>query len=66
MIVSKCGGTSLADAERFRHVARLIQADPNRRYVVVSAPGKRSDRDMKITDLIYRFQKRSYFMPWNF
>lgn len=57
MIVSKFGGTSLADAERFRHVARLIQADPNRRYVVVSAPGKRSDQDMKITDLLYRFQK---------
>ena len=57
MIVAKFGGTSLADAERFRHVARLIQADPNRRYVVVSAPGKRSDQDMKITDLLYRFQK---------
>ena len=57
MIVAKFGGTSLADAERFRHVARLIQADPNRRYVVVSAPGKRFDRDIKITDLLYRFQE---------
>ena len=57
MIVAKFGGTSLADADRFAHVARLIQADPNRRYVVVSAPGKRFDRDIKITDLLYRFQE---------
>lgn len=57
MIVAKFGGTSLADAERFRHVARIIQLDPGRRYVVVSAPGKRFAQDVKITDLLYRFQK---------
>ena len=57
MIVAKFGGTSLADAERFRHVAQLVRSDPNRRYVVVSAPGKRFDDDIKITDLLYRFQQ---------
>lgn len=57
MIVAKFGGTSLADAERFRHAARIIQSDPGRRYVVVSAPGKRFACDIKITDLLYRFHK---------
>lgn len=57
MIVAKFGGTSLADAERFRHVAEIIRADERRRYVVVSAPGKRFSEDIKITDLLYRFQR---------
>ena len=59
MIVAKFGGTSLATAERFRHAADIIRADPNRRYVVVSAPGKRSSGDVKMTDLLYRFQHSS-------
>lgn len=57
MIVTKFGGTSLADGERFRHVAGILRADPSRRYVVVSAPGKRFPGDSKITDLLYRFQQ---------
>ena len=57
MIVAKFGGTSLADAERFRHVAQIVRANPGRRYVVVSAPGKRFDSDIKVTDLLYRFQR---------
>ncbi|MGM9605477.1 MAG: aspartate kinase [Faecousia sp.] len=57
MIVAKFGGTSLADADRFRHAAQIIQADPGRRYVVVSAPGKRFESDIKVTDLLYRFQR---------
>lgn len=56
MIIAKFGGTSLSDAERFRHVAELILRDPERRFVVVSAPGKRFPEDVKITDLLYRFQ----------
>lgn len=55
MIVAKFGGTSLASAERFSHVASIIRGNPNRRYVVVSAPGKRCPEDVKITDQLYRF-----------
>lgn len=57
MITVKFGGTSLAGAERFRHAADIILADSRRRYVVVSAPGKRHSADTKITDLLYRFQQ---------
>ena len=57
MITVKFGGTSLADASRFRHAAQIIRADPRRRYVVVSAPGKRFGEDIKITDLLLRYQQ---------
>jgi aspartate kinase len=52
MKVAKFGGTSLADAKQFRKVRELIVADPERRIIVVSAPGKRSREDVKITDLL--------------
>ena len=53
-IVAKFGGSSLADAAQFRKVAAIIQADKDRRFVVASAPGKRSGADIKVTDLLYR------------
>ena len=51
--VVKFGGSSLADAEQFRKVAAIIKADPNRRFVVASAPGKRHSKDVKVTDMLY-------------
>ena len=51
--VVKFGGTSLADAEHFKQVASIIKADPSRRYVVASAPGKRISNDEKVTDMLY-------------
>ncbi|HEX8551197.1 MAG TPA: aspartate kinase [Abditibacteriaceae bacterium] len=51
-IVCKFGGTSLADAVQIRKVADIVNSDPNRRFVVVSAPGKRNSSDQKITDLL--------------
>ena len=53
-IVVKFGGSSLADAAHFRKVADIVRADPRRRFVVASAPGKRGDGDTKVTDLLYR------------
>lgn len=50
---SKFGGSSVADASQIRKVQSIIQADPGRRYIVPSAPGKRSKEDQKITDLLY-------------
>ena len=52
--VAKFGGTSLADAEQFRKVRAIIEADRSRRYIVPSAPGKRHPQDHKITDLLYQ------------
>ncbi len=52
--VLKFGGSSLADAEQFKKVAEIIKSEPERRYVVASAPGKRSSSDTKVTDLLYK------------
>ena len=50
--VVKFGGTSLADAEHFRKCAEIIKAEEERKFAVVSAPGKRSATDEKVTDLL--------------
>ena len=52
MKVIKFGGSSLSDAGQFRKVQQIIASDPKRRIVVVSAPGKRSKDDVKVTDLL--------------
>jgi aspartate kinase len=51
--VAKFGGTSLADAEQILKVKKIVQSDPDRRYIIPSAPGRRSPDDHKITDLLY-------------
>lgn len=51
--VCKFGGSSLADGNQIRKVQTIVDSDPQRRYVVPSAPGKRNADDRKITDLLY-------------
>ena len=51
--VAKFGGSSLADAHQFKKVGKIIRKDVDRRYVVPSAPGKRSPDDTKVTDMLY-------------
>lgn len=52
MIVCKFGGTSVASAEQIQKVFNIVKSNPKRRIVVVSAPGKRSSNDIKVTDLL--------------
>ena len=52
--VVKFGGSSLASAAQIKKAAAIIRADDARRFVVVSAPGKRDSADTKVTDLLYR------------
>ncbi len=51
--VAKFGGSSVADAIQIEKTRKIIEGDPERRYIVVSAPGKRFDEDTKVTDLLY-------------
>ena len=51
--VAKFGGSSVAGAEQFRKVKSIVEADPDRQIIVVSAAGKRNKEDHKITDLLY-------------
>ncbi len=52
-IVCKFGGSSVADATQVEKVVSIVRSDERRCFVVPSAPGKRSDDDTKITDLLY-------------
>lgn len=52
--VVKFGGSSLASAEQFQKVGKIIRSDESRRYVVPSAPGKRFGSDTKVTDMLYQ------------
>ena len=52
--VCKFGGTSMADGNTIARGAAIINADNERRFVVVSAPGKRFSGDVKVTDLLYK------------
>ena len=54
----KFGGTSLASASQIAKAVAIIRADPDRRYMVASAPGKRSSSDTKITDLLYQLYEQ--------
>ena len=51
--VVKFGGSSVADAIQLHKVKDIVLSDPDRKYVVVSAPGKRYADDIKVTDLLY-------------
>ena len=51
--VAKFGGSSVATGECFEMVKGILDADPSRAVVIVSAPGKRFSSDIKVTDLLY-------------
>ncbi|MFD2762317.1 aspartate kinase [Lentibacillus juripiscarius] len=52
MKVAKFGGTSVASGTQIKKIKSIITSDPDRKIVVVSAPGKRFSGDSKITDLL--------------
>ena len=57
MKVTKFGGSSLASATQLEKVLNIVQSDPERRFVVVSAPGKRDGQDTKVTDALIKYYK---------
>ena len=58
-IVTKFGGSSLADAGQFAKVKEILLMDEHRQYVVPSAPGRRFREDEKITDLLYSCHRQA-------
>ena len=52
-IVTKFGGSSLANSIHFKKVKNILESNPERKYIIPSAPGKSSFKDFKITDLLY-------------
>ncbi|UXR79150.1 MULTISPECIES: aspartate kinase [unclassified Staphylococcus] len=58
MKVSKFGGSSVASAEQIKKVLNIVNSDDDRRIIIVSAPGKRHDKDIKATDLLIRLYEK--------
>ena len=52
MKITKFGGSSLANAFQIQKVCNIVLSDEERRVIVVSAPGKRTKDDIKVTDLL--------------
>lgn len=55
--VCKFGGTSMSDSNAIKKVSGIIKAEKDRKYIVLSAPGKRNKADFKITDKLYECYK---------
>ena len=57
MKVVKFGGSSLASASQLEKVLNIVKSDSERRFVVVSAPGKRNAEDTKVTDALIKYYR---------
>lgn len=55
MKIVKFGGSSLATGTSVEQALKIILSDTERQVVVVSAPGKRSNDDIKVTDLLIKY-----------
>lgn len=63
--VAKFGGSSVADVIQIKKTKEIIESDPDRKYIIVSAPGKRYAEDTKITDLLYLcYTHREHNLPY--
>lgn len=63
--ISKFGGTSLAGSDQFKLVKAIVESDPLRKVVVVSAPGRLHESSAKITDLLYLLEAHlNYRVPY--
>ena len=64
--VAKFGGSSVADAIQLNKTREIIEADPARKFIIVSAPGKRFEEDNKMTDLLYLCKAhRDHNLPYD-
>jgi aspartate kinase len=59
IIVCKFGGTSVATTETIQQIATILDKNPNRRCVVVSAPGKAAGVSAKVTDMLIRATQKA-------
>lgn len=58
MKVAKFGGSSVSNAKQIKKVLKIVNDDPERKIIIVSAPGKRSSDDIKTTDLLIRLYEK--------
>ncbi|AXZ23532.1 aspartate kinase [Staphylococcus warneri] len=58
MKVAKFGGSSVSNAKQIKKVLKIVNDDPERKIIIVSAPGKRFSDDIKTTDLLIRLYEK--------
>ncbi|MCI2949071.1 aspartate kinase [Staphylococcus caledonicus] len=58
MKVAKFGGSSVSNASQIKKVLDIVNEDPERKIIIVSAPGKRHKDDIKTTDLLFRLYEK--------
>lgn len=58
MKVAKFGGSSVSNASQIKKVLDIVNEDPERKIIIVSAPGKRHKDDIKTTDLLIRLYEK--------
>jgi aspartate kinase len=58
-IVCKFGGSSVASAEKLRRIVDILKANPQRRCIVLSAPGKTPEFPVKVTDALVAIVDKS-------
>ena len=64
--VAKFGGSSVADGIQIQKMKEILDADLTRKYVVVSAPGRRFETDNKITDVLYLcYTHKEHNLPYD-
>ena len=64
--VCKFGGSSVADNIQLAKLKNIIDYDADRKYDVVSAPGKRFSKDNKVTDLlILCYNQQQHNIPYD-
>merc|ERR1719191_1079652 len=57
VVATKFGGTSMATPESWKTVKGIMDSEPNRKLMVVSAPGRLFKEDIKTTDLLIKLTK---------
>ena len=58
MKVAKFGGSSVSNATQIKKVLNIVNDDPDRKIIIVSAPGKRHKKDVKTTELLIRLYEK--------
>lgn len=58
-LVCKFGGSSVATSEKIQQIIKILQQNPLRRCVVLSAPGKAPSYPGKVTDLLITASKKA-------
>jgi len=59
VIACKFGGTSVATSEKMEQIVKILKLNPERKAVILSAPGKAEGVETKVTDYLISITRKS-------